>query len=92
MGKDVPFRNVQDKRMLEVLEFLQQNYDFKFDIGLCTALYKEKRAAEDQFTFLNPRDFDTLKINILLEFNFSISNKLLTHLIDILTVTPLIEL
>ena len=92
MGKDVPFRNVQDKRMLEALEFLQQNYDFKFDSELCTTLYKEKRADENQFTFLNPHDLNTLRIDIILEFNFSISNKHLTHLIDLLTVTPLIEL
>jgi len=80
-----------NKKILSALEYLQKNYDFRFHVDSCATLYKEKDASEDQFTFLNQYDFNTLYINLIMESNLTLTKKDLTHVIDLLTMTPLLK-
>ena len=83
--------DTRNKKILFALEYLEKNYDFRFHVDSCTTLYKEKNTAEDQFTFLNQYDFNTLYINLILESNFTLTKKDLTHVIDLLTMTPIFK-
>lgn len=79
---------ITNEKILSALEYLQKNYDFRFHADSCATMYKEKNAAENQFTFLNPHDFNTLYISLILELNLTLAKKDLVHIIDLLTIIP----